>query len=209
MPRKPITKANPYYSQRHDRLFHTEREYRNFLAERKGYRNWYAQQRSVRPHSDETWLAAPQSYRDEHTSALRARSRMLAGETRRSALAIEGLSDAKFQRHVGGTVTFRAGRWVATRRRPFRRERMLSARGMRMVHPANDAQASRVAQHWNAAKALNAAANTPEEAQAIAALAEFDDDRIDGEAFMTDPDDVLDFFETNPDSFESIYEEVA
>lgn len=209
MPRRPITKATPYYSKRFGTTFHSERQYRNRLAQEKGFRNWYEQQRSAPRLTDEAWLGEAESFRDEYRSALNARADMLSGLSKRRALAKYGLTDARFQRHVGASVAWRGRRWVSKGRPPFRRERMLTTRAERMVHPANDAEASRIAQHWNAAKALNMAALTEGEAAAAAALREFDDDRIEGEAFMTDPDDVLDFFETNPDSFESIYEEVA
>ena len=46
MARVPITKANPYYSRKHERWFRSEREYRNFLAQRKGYASWHERQRA-------------------------------------------------------------------------------------------------------------------------------------------------------------------
>ncbi|HEV8420721.1 MAG TPA: hypothetical protein VGR13_05130 [Actinomycetota bacterium] len=211
MARAPITKANPYRSTKHGHTFHTEREYRNFLARRKGFSSWSAQQRApFQVRSIEGWRKRSRAERDAHNRALLARNDLLRGRgTKDEVLDRYDLTKNAFHRHVGGTIEYRLGRWVPTGQQPFRRDRMLTRRGERMVIPRNDRQASRIGEHWNAAKGYGTAYGTDRESEALAVLRSFDEDRIDGEAFMTDPDDVLDYFETHPDSFESIYDEVA
>ncbi len=211
MARPPITKANPYRSKKYGKTFHTERHYRDFLAEKKGFRNWYQQQRApFRARSEDEWSALHPVERDTHNRALNARNDMLHGLSKKRVLRKYHLTENAFHRHVGDSVERRAGRWVAKPGAdPFRQARMLTSRGEHMVTPRNDAEASRIGAHWNAAKGYARAAGTDREAGALRALRSFDEDRVDGEAFMTDPDDVLDYFESSPESFESIYEEVA
>jgi len=208
MARQPITRATPYHSKKYRRTFHTEREYRNFLARRKGFRSWWAQQRarfSVGTSSE--FRGRSTSEREAHVNALHARTDILGGLSKRAALERWDLTENAFERHVGGTIEHEGGRWRPTGIAPFRLERMLTSRGERMVHPDDDQEASRVGGHWNAAKGYARAYGTPQEAAAFAVLRTYEGDVVDAERFMTDPDDVLDYYETHPEGFESLYDD--
>src|SRR3989442_11209742 len=140
MPRAPITQKRPYTPKSGalaSQTFHSERQYRNALARRAGYRSWHAQQRvrkNVR--NAKQWRALKLPERTARDRALEAlvlmrrekmtltRAAMRATTTRNTVLKYTGMALARRP----------DGRYVAKRAdRLFRRMRILSPDGVTSV----------------------------------------------------------------------------
>jgi hypothetical protein len=156
MPRFPITRARPYTFKSGafaGRTFHSEREYRNALARRKGYRSWYAQQRSGPVGGrGRSLLGRRRSEREAAERARRALSRM-----RREGLSLgkaakrEGTTPNTVLRYTGKGMERRGARLRAKPAdRLARRMNILGPQGVTTVTVRGSRKASVVADHWNA-----------------------------------------------------------
>jgi hypothetical protein len=159
MPRRPITRAHPYTPKSGPlagRTFHSERQYRNALAKRKGFRSWSQQQRSLRTvRTAHQFLALRSSAREARDRALEALSRM-----RRDGLSLtraakqSGTTPATVWRYAGAVLArSRRGRIAANPTdRLYRRMRVLTAEGVKEVAIRGSHVASRIGAHWNAVR---------------------------------------------------------
>lgn len=157
MPRPSITRAHPWTPKRGafaGRTFRSEREYRNALAQRKGYSSWYSQQRS-RPSA-----RGPRALRTLRPSEREARGRALDalsimrrdGVSLRTAAKRAGTTPNTVLRHAGPVLERRGGRYVASPADRFTRLMQVLGRdvGIVTVSVSGSRQASLIGRHWNA-----------------------------------------------------------
>lgn len=116
MARPPITRAHPYTPRSGafaGRTFYTERQYRNALAQRKGFSSWYAQQRSRPPGTGPRALLRMRS--SEQEARLRAfdalHSMRTEGLSLKPAARRAGTTPNNVRRHVGPALDFERGRY--------------------------------------------------------------------------------------------------
>jgi hypothetical protein len=163
MARKPITRANAYTPQAGafaGRTFHTEREYRNALARRKGFNSWSDQQRAEKRKLADMRASELDAYPRALDALALMRPRRGPGGIRRPGLSLtraareaETTPNAVL-RYAGRAITRDShGRYVATRRDTlYRRMRVLSTEGEVLVDVPSSTQASLNARHANAVK---------------------------------------------------------
>lgn len=114
MARPPITKANPYTPKGGrfaGRTFHTERDYRNALAQVKGFQSWYDQQQQTRrtPTVSDVQKLRP-AERQARRRALTALSKMRTdGLSLKAAAKAAGTTVNAVKRHAGSALE-RSGR---------------------------------------------------------------------------------------------------
>lgn len=157
MPRPPITRARPYTPKSGafaGQTFTTERQYRNALARRKGFRSWYAQQRARREVRTATGLAqlrpaAQEAYeRALDALALMRRDRISLSQAATRA----GTTRNTVRRYAGSAIRKDArGRYAARPSdRLIRRMRFLTPRGQITLDVTNSRTASRIARYFAA-----------------------------------------------------------
>jgi hypothetical protein len=205
VPRKPITRSNPYTPKSGafaGRTFHSERQYRNALAQRKGFRSWSQQQRS-RPAA-----TSARAVRSLSRSERRARERALraVGRMRREGLSLsdaasrEGTTRNTVMRHAGPAVERRGGRLRAKPAdRLARTMHILGPQGITTVTVQGSRQASVIAEHWNAIRRY---VNTGNESD----LRRFYGVTVAGVELETDPDVIDRLAAIGALDFEDIYE---
>ena len=157
MPRVSITRARPYTPKRGafaGRTFHSEREYRNALAQRRGFSSWHAQQRS-RPAATSARAITRLS-----TSAREARGRSLEALSlmRRDGMPLteaakrSGTTTNTVLRHAGPALERDGGRYRARPGDHLTRLMLVIARDLGPVTVAvrGSRQASVIGAYWNA-----------------------------------------------------------
>lgn len=156
MPRPPITKARPYTPQSgtfKGRTFHTEREYRNALANLKGFGSWHEQQRAAKKVTPKGFGGLKPSQRQARARALDALSKVRHGETLTRAAREAGTTPNTVARYAGEHLRREGGRMVATRSdRLFRVMNAVTTEGVVEVPLSSSRQASLVGEHANAIK---------------------------------------------------------
>src|SRR5438270_13800868 len=154
MARVPITKANPYYSRKHKRWFQTEREYRNFLAERRGHPSWHAQQKAGKAiRSRGRFEPLSRAEKEAHARALDA-----LAEMRRTGLSLTraagraGTTPNTVRRYAGSALERGPRRRIiaSSADRLYRRMPVLTTEGVREVELHGSRAASLIGRHWNA-----------------------------------------------------------
>jgi hypothetical protein len=200
--RAPITRANPYWSRKHQRWFDTERSYRNFLARQKGFPSWYAQQRAPRQARNVDVLGSL------HPSELESRRRSLEAlnSMRREGLPLTeaarqaGTTPAAVLRHAGSALEREGGRY-----RPKPGDRLLrvmtvlGAGGIEhQVEVRGSRQASLVGAHWSA---IGHYLRTGDDSR----LREFEGKRVAGIMLEVDPDVIDDWERRGELAIDDIY----
>jgi len=159
MPRPPITKARPYTRRRGafaGRRFTTEREYRDALAQQKGFRSWADEQRAPRPirtTAEFERLSEAEQYALER--AYEAKAIMLrTGASLEDASAQADTTPNNVLGRAGTALRRDArGRYYPTPAdHLFRRMRLLTARGHIAVDVTDSRTASSIAQYENAVR---------------------------------------------------------
>ena len=205
MARGPITRANPYTPKAGafaGETFHSERQYRNALARRKGYRSWHHQQRSRPSASGPRAVASlSRSERQARERALRAVNRM-----RREGLSVaqaarqEGTTRNTIMRHAGSAVESRGGRMRAKPAdRLTRRMNVLGPQGLTTVTVRGSRQATVIAEHWNAIRRY---VNSGDDSE----LRRFYGRTVGGVELESDPDVIDQLAAVGALDFEDIYE---
>lgn len=148
MARPPITRANPYTPKRGRFVgltFTSERQYRNALAQAKGYESWSAQQRSRSP------AGSPAAIRHLRPAERQARDRALevVQLMRREGLSLShaakqaGTTPNAVRRHAGRALerTGSGGYRAKPYDRMVREMRFLTGEGL-MVLPVRDSRSA-------------------------------------------------------------------
>lgn len=159
MPRPPITRARPYtptHGKLAGRTFHSERQYRNALAQQRGYTSFRQQQRSAKI------VRTRAQYRALRPSEREARDRALDAIARHRR---EGISLAQATREAhtttaavkryGGTYVSKGkgGRLeVSANDRLYRRMKFLTPDGTMEIDVYSSRAASRLGEYWAAVK---------------------------------------------------------
>jgi hypothetical protein len=160
MTRPTITRARPYTPSRGrlvGRTFTSERQYRNALAQRKGYPSFSAQQRAPRTIKRAAGLLGltPREA-DDRTRAINALADMRRhGLSLREAARRNGIPAYKVQRYAGDALERTAGRWTATPRdRLARSVRMIAVVPTEPIAltVTDSATASKIGRHTEAVK---------------------------------------------------------
>ncbi len=203
MARAPITRANPYWSRKYGRWFHSERAYRNFLARRKGFSSWYAQQRAPRPAPSAGVLGSL------HPSELEGRRRALEGLAymRREGLTLTeaakraGTTPAAMLRHAGPALDRDGGGYRA--RPGDRLLRVMSVLGQggveHQVPVRGSRRASLIGAHWSA---IGHYLRSGDDRR----LRRFQGKRVAGIWLETDPDAIDEWARRGELEVEDIYE---
>lgn len=205
MARGPITRSNPYTPKAGafaGETFHFERQYRNALARRKGYRSWHDQQRS-RPAAGGARAVGSlsQSEHQARERALRAVSRMRReGLSVAQAARLEGTTRNTIMRHAGPAIE-RGGRRVKAKPadRLARTMNVFGPQGLTTVTVRGSRQATVIAEHWNAIRHY---VNTGDESK----LRRFYSRTVAGIELESDPDVVDQLAAIGALDFEDIYE---
>lgn len=157
MSRAPITKRNPYTPKSgrfSGRTFYTEREYRNALAQTKGFKSWSDQQKQSKPvRSARELQTLRPSERDARARALEALSRMRNdGVSMRAAAKESGITVNALKRHAGtALVKDSRGRFVAKASDKLARSMVFpTERGMISLNVRDSRTASRISEYWSA-----------------------------------------------------------
>ena len=208
MARPPITRARPYTPRSGafaGRTFHSERQYRNALARRKGFSSWHHQQRSRAP---ATSLRSIKALRPSEQAA-RARSLEALSLMRRDGLSLKaaakraGTTPNTVLRHAGPALHRERGRVRANPAdRMVRTMSMLGPQGAVSVSVRSSRQASLIAGHWAAVQRY---VSTGDESE----LRRYDGVSVAGIDFETDPDVIDELAAIGELDFEDIYELVA
>jgi hypothetical protein len=204
--RAPITKANPYPSRKYGRTFSTEREYRDFLAQRKGFASWEAQRRAprtVRNAREEARLRPIE--REARARALEARALMSReGLTLSQAATRAGTTPGTVLRYVGPALELRGHRYVARKAdRLYRRMLVTSTRGVVAADVRGSNAARLIAQHANAVRRYLDGRAGPE------ALTRFRGKRVGGFELETDPEALEALARGGEFDFLDLYEHAA
>lgn len=156
MARAPITKMRPYTPRSGafaGRTFHTERSYRDALAQAKGYRNWHNQQRAARRVTPKSFEALRPSQKQARARALDALAKVRKGETLTRAAKQAGTTPNTVARYAGQQLQRHHGRTVANPSdRLFRVMNVVTTAGVVEVPLRSSRQASVVGEHANAVK---------------------------------------------------------
>jgi predicted transcriptional regulator len=156
MARPPITKARPYTPQSgafKGRTFHTERDYRNEIAKRKGFASWHEQQRAATKVTPKSFGELRPSQKQARARALDALSKVRHGETLTRAAREAGTTPNTVARYAGGNLHREGGRTIASRSdRLFRVMNVGTTEGVVEVPLRSSRQASLVGEHANAVK---------------------------------------------------------
>lgn len=209
MARAPITKANPYTPQSGrfaGRTFHTERQYRDALAQAKGFRNWTAQQQSSRKvRSTGELVALRPAERDARSRALNALSLMRTeGLSLRSAAKASGTTVNTVKRHAGsGIERSDGGRYVAKGSDRISRTLLFPTEsGLISLNIRDSRSASRLSAYWSAVRDYIAEGKT-------GGLRKFRGKsiRVDKRAhyFITDPETLNRLYDAGELTFDDIY----
>ena len=208
MARSPITRARPYTPKSGafaGRTFHSERQYRNALARRKGFSSWHHQQRSRAP---ATSFRSIKALRPSERAA-RARSLEAVSLMRRDGLSLNaaakraGTTPNTVLRHAGPALQRERGRVRAKPGdRMVRTMTMLGPQGAVSVNVRGSRQASLIAGHWAAVQRY---LSTGEDSE----LLRFEGLSVSGVDFETDPDVLDELAAIGELDFEDIYELVA
>lgn len=165
MPRPQITRAHPYTPRSGrfaGRTFHTEREYRNALAQAKGFRNWDAQRQAAVTTGSRLGLTrlrpAQLAKRDQafHVLSLMRRFDLdLATGIRayNRGNPTEHISREAALKYVGSALESRNGRLVArSHDRLLRVMRFPTATGVIDLEVKDSRSARRIGAYWNAVR---------------------------------------------------------
>ncbi len=165
MPRPQITRAHPYTPRSGKfagRTFHTEREYRNALAQAKGFRNWDAQRQASVATGSRAGLArlrpAQLAKRDQafHVLPLMRRYDLdLATGIRahNRGNPTERISREAALKYVGSALESRNGRLAArSHDRLLRVMRFPTSTGVIDLEVKDSRSARRISAYWNAVR---------------------------------------------------------
>lgn len=138
-----------------DRPFRSYRQYRNALAQAKGYTSWYQQQRTPKP--IRTPVAADRlrpAEREARHDALHALSLMRQGKSLSRAAKDAHTTPNAVQRYAGSALTKDArGRYTAKARdKLYRPMRFLTPNGAITLDVQDNRTASRIARYMNAVR---------------------------------------------------------
>lgn len=157
MARSPITKRNPYTpksGQFAGRTFYTEREYRNALAQAKGFTSWNDQQQQRRRvENARDVLALRPSEQTARARALEALAMMRTdGMSMRAAAKSSGITVNALKRHAGNALTKdNRGRYVAKAWDRLARSIVFPTEsGLISLNVKNSRTASRISDYWHA-----------------------------------------------------------
>ncbi len=217
MPRPQITRANPWTPSRGrfaGRTFHTEREYRNALAQTKGFRNWDEQRARTVPTSSrsalDTLRPASRAKRDQALDVLALMRRYdldltAAVRAHNRTNPPERVSREAVRKYAGSALTERKGKLVA---KPY--DRLLrvmqfpTPQGLMPLEVRDSRSASRLAQYDNAVKTFlltgDDRALRPFRGKAIRSGKR-------GYPFITDPETLTRLGHAGELRFDSIYEQ--
>lgn len=209
MARAPITKANPYTPQSGKfagRTFNTERQYRDALAQTKGFRNWTAQQQSTRKVRSASDIARLRSTEQEARSrALNALSIMRTdGLSLRKAAKASGTTVNTVKRHAGsGIEKSAAGRYQAKGSDRISRALLFPTEsGLVSLNIRDSRSSSRLSAYWTAVRDYIAHGKTAE-------LRKFRGKTIRVEnreyTFITDPETLNRLYDAGELTFDDIY----
>jgi hypothetical protein len=209
VPRPSITSARPSTPKSDafaGRTFFSEREYRNALAHKKGYRSWYWQQRA-RPAT-----RGPRVVRSLRASEREARGRALEALSimRREGVSLStaakraGTTPNNALRHAGPALERRGGRYFATIGDRLARLMLVFGRdvGIVTVSVRGSRQASLIGGHWNAVHGYLATGSS-------SALRPYAGKSVAGVEFETDLDVIDELARAGELEFEDIYEVAA
>jgi hypothetical protein len=209
VPRPSITRARPYTPRSGafaGETFYSERQYRNALARRKGFRSWWAQQRAPRVVRSRSGLRGLTSSQGEaRLRALDALSLM-----RRDGLSLEqaarraGTTPNTVRRYVGSELDRHGGRYVASPADRLVRVMNVVARdvGQVPVIVHGSRQATLIAEHQIAIGRFLATGDE-------GVLRPFVGKRVAGLELETDPQTLKSLGEAHRLEFEDIYELAA
>jgi hypothetical protein len=209
VPRPPITRARPYTPGKGlfaGQTFHSERQYRNALARKRGYRSWYSQQRT-RPAA-----RGPRAVRLLRASEREARGRALEALSimRRDGVSLNkaarraGTTPNNVLRHAGPALERRDGRYSAAPADRLSRLMLVLGRdvGIVTVSVRGSRRASLIGGHWNAVHAYLATGSS-------SALRPYTGRSVAGVEFETDLDVIDELACAGELEFEDIYEVAA
>ncbi len=158
MARQPITRANPYTPKRGafaGRTFYSERQYRNALAQRKGFASLSAQQRAPRP------IRSRQAYerlsRRERKTQQRAAAAVATmkreGISLSEAARQEKTTPNTVRKYAGHALERRGSRVVVKERHHlYRRMEFLTPDGKIEIDVTNSKTASDIGRYFNVVK---------------------------------------------------------
>lgn len=206
MPRIPITRANPYTPKSGavaGQTFHSERQYRNALARRKGYSSWHAQQKTSKPiRGGKQFAAMRPAERLAQAKALEVLSLM-----RREALPLTraarrvGTTPNTVHRYAGTALA--RDRGARTRARTsddlLARMPVLTIEGPRELEVRGSRNRSLVGRHWNAVREYLLTGDT-------AQLRGFSGKSVSHFELEADPDAIDYWAPREPFTFEEIYD---
>jgi hypothetical protein len=209
MARPPISRKRPWTPSRgpfKGRTFTSERQYRNALARRKGFRSWAAQQRAPRTvrRTGELEVLHP-SEREARRAALDALTYMRRENLSLTAAADRaGTTPAAVLRHAGPALEQKSGRYMV--RPGDRLLRVMSVLGQQgLVHGVEvrgSRAASLVGEHWSA---IDHYLRTGDDSR----LAAMDGKSVAGIPLETDPYAIDDWERRGELEIEDIYELAA
>lgn len=198
MSRPPISKSRPWMpssGQFKGRTFHTEREYHDALAQARGFRNWYDEQREAKKVSAKSYGALRDSQKQARSRALSALGKMRRGKSLTEAAREAKTTPNTVARYVGSQLHREGGRMVASKSdRMFRQMWAYTTEGRQPVAVRSSKQASLIGQHRNAVKKFRRGDET--------ALRKFAGVKVGGYELEVRPDVLEEFFRTTTPEYE-------
>lgn len=208
MARPPITRKNPYTPKSGafaGQTFHTERQYRNALAKKKGFRSWHEQQRAIRKVTAKDFGAFRTSQKEADRRALDALSHMRQGDPLVKAAKKAGTTPNTVIKYAGSALEKRSdGRWAAKKSDRLYRPPMnvLTTEGMQFLSPGGKREASLISNYMNDIGRFLATGDKSR-------LKKYKGKKVAGFILETDPDIIEAAAHKGELDFEDIYEKAA
>lgn len=204
MPRPPINKNRPYTPKTGKlagRTFYSERQYRNALAQEKGFGSWYQQQRQAKRVSGKAYAELRPAEKQGRRRALDALARMRKGASLTKAAKESHTTPNTVMKWAGQELERTPGTsWTPKKSdRLYRRMVAVTTEGLHEVEVRSSRQASLIAEHMNAVKHYLRTGND-------GGLRRLEGEKVAGRQLETDPEKIADLERTGELEFEDIYE---
>jgi hypothetical protein len=204
LPRPSVTKDRPYTpksGQLAGRTFHTEREYRNALAQLKGHRNWYAEQKAEKKVTAMSFAYLTTEQKHARKRALNVLSLVRRGHSLTEAAKLEHTTPNTVRRYVDSVLERDHSGRVKARKSDRLHRAMLVATtdGIQELEVRGSGRASVVSEHWTAIRVFLASGDE-------APLQKLEGEKVAGKQLETDPERIEELQRVGQLEFESIYQ---
>lgn len=203
MPRPQITKDHPYTFKSGPfagQTFHTERSYRNALANAKGFKSWHSQQRQTKKVTGKAYAGLTPAQKQARGRALEALSHMRQGDSLTKAAKQAHTTVNTVIRWTGPAMEHKSGKWTPKATdRLVRRMKVLTTDGVIDLEVRSSKQASAIGGHSAAVKDYLATGSED-------GLRKFRGKTVGGHILLTDPEQLIDLASVGELEYEDIYE---